>query len=237
MLRKFARYFKGNTDGLTREFERRRAVVEARRTDYFRWSNRSNYDPLWAERLAIAVSFLGSALWVVDLGCGAQDLRGLLPPEVFYLPMDIVGWTADTLTCDINAGLLPPDYLELADVCCMMGVLEYVYDPDRLMAALSGTVETLIVSYNATDFSAIERHRNGWVNSLSVADFLALLDRHGYRVIAADRYLDQIVVKAVNSGFGAEQAVKRKDGREAFLGRFTSNAPAMERAKQKTGAP
>lgn len=224
-------------DGASKRMEglRRLLVIAARKTDYSRWRDQRSYNPAWAERLGLALSYLGDARWVVDLGCGSQDMRSRLPPEAIYLPMDLVKWTPDTLACDINAGSLPTAYIELGDVCFLLGVLEYVYQPDPLFSALGQHAEKIVLSYNAADLSSADRHRNGWVNAMSVAEVVALVQRHGFQVTSTGRYLDQILIEAVNPDFDDDRRARREEARRSFL---SARSGAEGRpVQQKTGAP
>lgn len=190
-------------DGLPRgERQRRRRIIQSGQTDLLRWSAAENYNTAWAERLDAALSFIGGAKWVADIGCGMQELRRRLSSGSVYLPMDIRRWTEDTVVCDINKRILPTAYIAMADVCVMMGLIEYIYDPEWLFQTLGQSTEAILFSYNAIDICQADRVRNGWVNSLSIGDCVRLTLEAGFRIEGVDRFNEQVILKALNTGFG-----------------------------------
>jgi hypothetical protein len=98
----------------------------------------------------------------------------------------------------------------------MMGVLEYVYEPEWLFARLAEYAEGIVFSYAAADTSKADRRGNGWVNAFTTDDLFAMLGRTPYRVVQLRFYEDQILVKAVNPDFGRERMALREERRQAF---------------------
>jgi hypothetical protein len=199
-----------------RERARRQQVIAARQTDCLRWQNAASYNPSWATRLDSAMPLMAEALWVADLGCGMQDLRKRMAPAATYLPMDIKRWTDDTLVCDLNAQQLPELYISLCDVCVVMGVLEYLYEPDWLLARLAEYAEGIVLSYNASDRAKVDRPGNGWVNAFSADEILGMVERTPYRVTKVGRHGEQILVKAMRPDFDAACRERRDERRRAF---------------------
>ncbi len=128
-----------------REYARRRHIVNTKHTDVERWRNTQNYQDHWTRRMSSALSLRGDAEWVCDLGCGSQKMRNLLPKNIAYLPMDIVKWTNDTCVCEINQKILSNEYLAVCDLCYLLGVLEYIYEPSWLFDVLAVNVETVVL--------------------------------------------------------------------------------------------
>ena len=217
MFRKLGFVLKGrHALRAARERARRRRSIAARRTDIRRWLNAGSYNPSWADRLDSAMPLIGDALWVADIGCGLQALRQRLAPAVTYLPMDLQRWTDDTVLCDLNAKQLPDDYLSVCDVCVVMGVLEYVYEPDWLLQRLAEHVEALVLSYNPADRGAVDRPSNGWVNAFTADEILAVVERASFRIEAVSAYGDQILIKAVRRDFDDACRERRDVRRRAF---------------------
>jgi hypothetical protein len=201
---------------VARERSRRQKVIDARKTDVARWRNRASYNPSWASRLDSAMPLLAGAAWVADLGCGMQALRARLGSDATYLPMDLKPWTGDTLICDLNARDLPDHYIALCDVCVVMGVLEYLYDPDWLLARLAEHAETIVLSYTAVDMVIADRAGNGWVNAFTSDEVVRMVERAGYGVVGLGRHDDQLLVKASRSDFDAVRRAHRDARRLAF---------------------
>ena len=227
-LRKFARRLLGRNGGNNAELQQRRHAVAAQKTDYRRWTDAKNYNPQWATRSHLAIELLGDARWVCDLGCGAQDLRKLLPSDSFYLPMDLKKWTEETLVCDINNKVLPPDYLEASDVCFVMGVLEYIYDGRWFLNELALSAEVIVISYNVAELCKVTREDNGWVNNLTTEQFKNLIEGAGYRIEDTRLYENaRLIIRATNPAFGQDARAARDAGRQRLLEARAAKIPAQ----------
>lgn len=121
------------------------------RPDPSRWHLRESFLQDWSRRAEKAVEFLRpDDRTVVEIGCGAnQALRSLIGDRI-YLPADLHQWTQDTIVCDLNAGQYPST-LDKADVCFMLGVLEYLEDVPTVLHTLAGRVPSIVVSYTTRD--------------------------------------------------------------------------------------
>src|SRR5271154_6684946 len=88
----------------------------------------------WQPRAAAAAEWLADAARVADLGCGTMRLERFLRPGQGYLPVDVARRDERTLVLDLNE---PSDLARLpaADACALLGILEYAYRPDALLAA------------------------------------------------------------------------------------------------------
>ena len=232
MLKKLRLVLKGrNMARVARERARRERIIAARQTDYRRWHDPASYNASWETRLDTAMPMLADARWVADLGCGMQDLRKRLAPGTIYLPMDIKRWTDDTLLCDLNAKQLPDLYISLCDVCVILGVLEYVYEPEWLLARLAEHAESLVLSYNAADLASLDRAGHGWVNAFDTGDILGMVERTPYRVATVAFHGAQMLVKATRRDFDAACREQREARRRAF--RAEGASPVATPAGQK----
>ncbi len=216
-FRKFIRLLltKGGNE---RELQRRRHAVAERKTDYHRWTQAKNYNPQWSSRSHVALDLLKDAKWVCDLGCGPQELRKLLPADTVYLPMDLKQWSDDTVVCDINNKLLPKEYLELSDLCFVMGVLEYVYDGPWFLNALASHAQGIVISYNVAELCKVKREDNGWVTNLTTEQFKLLVETAGFKIDDTRIYDNaQLIIRAVNRNFDRSALSQRQLRRDEFL--------------------
>jgi len=134
------------------------------------WLDPANYKEHWASRAEIAMTLLGSANAVCDLGCGApQTVRRLLKPGVTYLPADLKAWTPDTEICNLDIAQYPDRALAACDVCLLLGVLERLtVNAGEVFRSLRTRIPRLIFSYHPVDESG-KRYLD-WKNAYSNAE-------------------------------------------------------------------
>jgi hypothetical protein len=128
---------------------------------------------------------------VLDLGCGKMHVEKYLHPSCGYIPADLVQRDYRTLYCDLNKGIIP-DNIKETDIVLMLGVMEYVYNPIRVLQELSRHGKRVIISYCDTDTSnlkdTVARSRLGWVNAYSKSDLRSLFDQSGLKVISEEGF-------------------------------------------------
>jgi len=140
--------------------------------------------------------------------------------------MDIKPWTEDTIVCDVNQRVLPVDYVRLADLTFVVGVLEYLFDPAWLLSELAASTEGIIISYNVAELSTIRRADNGWVNDFTTEQVNALIEAAGFRIEDTRLYRgSELIIKATNPTF--DSATKRQMKRAQFLGVGLKAVPAQ----------
>ena len=103
------------------------------------WPARAKQAALLLESLQLPQ---GSTL--LDLGCGNQTVRAMLPPGIEYRPFDRIQRTPDTTVVDLAVDL--PN--ATGDVVTILGVLEYLPDPRRILQWAARNCRHLILSYN-----------------------------------------------------------------------------------------
>ena len=150
------------------------------RPDPARWHLRESFLQDWSKRAEKAAEFLKpEERTVVEIGCGAnQALRSLIGERV-YLPADLHQWTPDTELCDLNAGWYPAA-LAKADVCFMLGVLEYLDDVPSVMRTLVERVPSIIISYTTSDHHP--RRVAARTNRFSRIELLTIISDAGFVV-------------------------------------------------------
>jgi hypothetical protein len=189
---------------------RRRWCVAAGVTDRERWENAASYERFWSDRSAAAAKLCRPGQWVCDIGCGMQRLRALLPPSCMYLPADLRPWNNAVEVCDLNAGLLPERHLARCNVVTLLGVIEYIFDPARLLIGLGRRAETVVLSYNCTELADVDRAGFGWVNALTSEAVVDLLRQAGFRPDMVERFGSmEILVRASNTSFGKLRRARR----------------------------
>ena len=175
--------------------ERRRATIAAAKqqsTLIDRWS-REDVGKLdsWAERARAAVAHVRPGLRVLDIGCGAMALEGMLPQGCTYLPLDCVRRDARTIVCDLNREPFPA--IE-ADMALGLGVLEYLYDMPRFLRSLRAAVPRALLSYHPLDRNiGRDRWSLGWVNALNSVELAALLRHAGFKRVQAVPYKPKLL--------------------------------------------
>jgi len=151
-----------------------------RRSDYRTWGDASNLDPDWDERSKILAALVPAGSSVIEFGAGRLALKNFLPPGCQYTPSDLVDRGGGTVVLDLNAATLPD--LGRYDVAIFGGVLEYVFDLDRLAEHVSKAAGTVIFSYAASGFYSkpVERRLRGWVNNFSGDEVVGIFERAGF---------------------------------------------------------
>lgn len=171
-----------------KESERRKEVITQRKTDVERWSDPRQLEEFWAKRAEIAATLVTPGSTVLDLGCGSMALEKLLPPGCQYIPCDMVRRDERTLVCDLNSGVFPQ--VKEATVITVLGVLEYIYEPEPFIKKLYDYRLPIIISYIPTDSGIYpDRPAMGWVNHLSWQELAAIFQRigfHLYKVLRVD---------------------------------------------------
>ncbi|MBI1212303.1 MAG: hypothetical protein GC190_12625 [Alphaproteobacteria bacterium] len=166
------------------ETDRRKAVIAARETDIERWRDPKQLEAAWEARAVVAAQLIPAGMRVADIGCGAMRLEAHLPFACTYVPSDVVKRDERTVVADLNAADLPEEFLPGVDIVAMLGVWEYLYNPERTFAALARAGKPLVTSYCAVDLAPhFDRGALGWVNEMTGDQFVALAAAHGYRAV------------------------------------------------------
>jgi hypothetical protein len=145
------------------------------KTDYDRWEKTATQAPSWDERNRFIGAMIPEGASVIDVGAGNMTIRNFIPSSCVYQPVDCVKGCSDTLIADFNNGIIP-ELGRQYDYAICSGVLEYMQDPGRFLAVVSGWADTILLSYAVTNYKpdAAQRRSDGWFNDLSLADLAVL---------------------------------------------------------------
>ncbi len=152
-----------------------RTVVDPRQQR--RWRKNALSRPSWDDRNRLVATLIRPGQSVLDVGSGAQSLRGYLPPGGGYTPCDRVRISADTLVCDLNRPARLPDVVGF-DVAVCSGVCEYLWYPREVLGWVSRVADAAIVTYCPAKGGLrdrFERLAQGWLCHLSESEFQAIL--------------------------------------------------------------
>lgn len=182
------------------ETTRRKRIIVEGRTDLERWADAAQLETAWEPRSVAAAAFIPAGSAVLDIGCGAMALERHLPFSCRYQPADVVPRDGRTLVVDLNTDPFPAAAASEADVVTMLGVWEYLYDPDAVFKGLSKTGRPIVCSYCVRELlPSTDRRALGWVNDFSSPEFLALAARHGYRPAAQQVNERHVLYKLVTA--------------------------------------
>jgi len=177
----------------------RHVVGRAAATTILRWTGRSNgrwrrdqsLDVAWHERSMLMVRDIPAGSRVVDVGAGSEVVRGLLPEDCHYVPVDLVPRSPDTVVCDLNRDALPD---LTANWLVGSGVIEYVFDVDRLLSWMASVAPRIVFSYElADDETRYYRRSRSWVNDFTADQMRVLLSRHGLEVVGTAQWKRQTI--------------------------------------------
>jgi len=146
-----------------------------------RWAHPSEMDTEWNTRTHIMAKLIPANSSVLEFGAGSMVLRTYLPPGTQYTPSDIVSRSADTLVIDLNSKSPLPSFPS-HDIAVFGGVLEYIFDVERVVRHLSQHVRCVIASYAVTDNTprTFTRRALGWVNDMSDVTFRRHFEQNNF---------------------------------------------------------
>jgi FkbM family methyltransferase len=168
------------------------ALRQAGGSDGSRWSNWAALAPGSVERAKAASPFVPPVARLLDLGAGRMALRRRMPLGSHYQPADLVAWSADCLTLDLNRGIFPDGKY---DVIAALGLLEYLQHPAAILAAPRAASYRMIVTYPPYDraMPIAARRGFGWLNDIDLAGFESLLVGAGWRIARRAPVFDSLI--------------------------------------------
>ena len=156
-------------------------------TDTLRWTDQKNLLESWRYRSERAAQFLpaGSSK-LLDIGCGQMTIEQYLPKDCEYVPHDLIARDQRTLVHDLNKSEFPS--LNGATHVTVLGVLEYLNDPEGFWIWLAKSGARVILSYAPIHPSfSIERRRSmGWFNDFSKQEIVTMAEKAGFALVAEE---------------------------------------------------
>lgn len=145
-----------------------------------KWADIEYFENSWNDRVDVLASMLSKEqdTVVLDLGCGMQYLRKILPSTMLYVPVDYTTRSPDTVLCNFNNKEFPEVFGATAFIS---GCLEYIEDVSLFVSTISKHCSSAIISYcDIENFSDLQRRRNlAWTNDLSKRDIITLFAQWG----------------------------------------------------------
>jgi polysaccharide pyruvyl transferase WcaK-like protein len=148
-----------------------------------RWFKTLAPDPAWTERTEFIGRFIRQGLRILDIGAGTMDVRQLWAPA-HYTPVDIIQRDPTTHVVDLNQNSIPPHLIEGCELVSALGLLEYLNEPQQLLATLAQAKKPVVCTYAATDYfpDLHARDKNSWRNHWSMTQFEAMAVEAGFLI-------------------------------------------------------
>ena len=168
-----------------------------KRTDYLRWKKRDQLFEDWNERTSILASMVQSRSIVIEFGAGNMALKNLLPVGCEYTPSDIVQRNPYFIKCDLNEAI--PFDISIYNTAVFSGVLEYVFDIDKVFQQLSNSINNIVLSYACKEITNANRLRNGWLSDYSRMELETIFKKYDYQVIDYREWKNQSIFNLIKS--------------------------------------
>lgn len=156
----------------------------------FNCSDQAN--PTWHQRAELCAELVGSLefsskkeLALADIGCGDQKLREALRQRglnCHYEGFDLMPQSSDVTRFDLQSDVLPRTY----DVVVLLGVIEYLEQVEKVLAALVLKAPWLVLSHviRQGDYYTTERRVElGWRNHFTETEIGRVLENNGLAVV------------------------------------------------------
>jgi hypothetical protein len=164
-----------------------------KKSDYGRWKTNKNLQKSWDARTKIIAGLIHEGASVLEFGCGRMVLKSLLPVNCTYLPSDISYRGEGTLVCDLNKMPLPD--FGFYDVIVFSGVLEYIFDIDKLFGHIKNNCQFIIASYafKRTNQNISWRRKQGWVNDYTLESIQTIFLKNGFYILKTIKWNSQLI--------------------------------------------
>jgi hypothetical protein len=172
---------------------RTQKLRQEKKSDYSRWANQDELQKNWDERTLLISKLVSDDSKVIEFGSGNGVLRKYLPSGCTYQGSDLVKRFPDLIVCDLNEGI--NFSLREFDTAIFSGVLEYVYDLDRIFSQLKEEIGTVIMSYCCKDLSTVNRLKMGWLSDFERKDLENTFFKNGFKIIEYMEWKGQSIYK------------------------------------------
>lgn len=173
--------------GKTKELRQRK------KSDFSRWAKQDELHDNWNERTFLLSELVKENSRVIEFGAGNMSLEENLPSGCSYQGSDLVKRFPDMIVCDLNEGI--NFSLSKYDTAVFSGVLEYVYDIDKIFSQLRTEITTVIMSYCCKDQCTVNRLRMGWLSDYSQNELEEIFHRNGFQVKEYRQWKNQSIYK------------------------------------------
>jgi hypothetical protein len=178
--------------------------------------------PSWDGRNALLVKHIRPGSSVLDLGSGAQTLRGLLPAGCDYQPCDVVDSGPGVLRCDFNRDIWPR-VTTRPDVVVVSGVMEYLEQPRDFLARVVTLGDRILLTHAFRPEGQVAQGRM-WKTHLTQPELEALFTElrlrwrlldswhqtHGIYALRAPRAPASEIGERIDEPIGGELQIDRR---------------------------
>ncbi|WP_433833663.1 hypothetical protein [Flavobacterium anhuiense] len=153
---------------------------EQKKSDVERWECNEQLFEDWNERTKILGDYIHSHSRIIEFGAGNMFLKDYLKNYEIYTPSDVVKRFEETVVCDLNETLT----INLLDYNTVVfsGVLEYVYDVDKVFAQFNTEIKQIVMSYCCSDIVKLTREKNGWLSDYTYAQLVQIFEKYNYKI-------------------------------------------------------
>ncbi len=171
-------------------------LKEGKKSDFKRWENSKELLEDWNERTSIIAAMVKPNSLLIEFGAGNMYLKKMLPDGCSYTPSDIYARTSEILVCDLNE-IIPFD-IKKYDTAVFSGVLEYVYDVDKVFRQLSDSIDNIVISYACRDISNANRLKSGWLSDYSKKELEAIFKKYSYQIFEYEEWRNQSIYSLIH---------------------------------------
>ena len=161
-------------------------------SDIERWKKNTELHLNWNERTAIIAKMIPSQANIIEFGAGNMELKNLISNDQRYTASDICERYPGTLICDLNKEINLN--LDPYDTAVFSGVLEYVYDVNKIFAALKRyDVNHVVLSYACSDISKAPRLERGWLSDFTRKELEKIFSKYNFEILEYSEWRKQSV--------------------------------------------
>lgn len=160
--------------------KRTQGLRNTERSDLERWENNKELLKNWNERTRLMAEMVPVSAKVIEFGAGNMALKNYLPSTCEYQGSDLLQRSPEMIVCDLNKGI--NFSLSTYDTAVFSGVLEYIFDIEKVFEQLKGEIKTIIVSYACSDISSANRLASGWLSDYTKKSLEEIFFHNGYNI-------------------------------------------------------
>ena len=204
-LRNFAKRIRNQTfsrNGSGNSALRYSPENKSRLPDRKRWGDPKSYSPPWSSRAEMASGLIPDGASILEIGVGAGDFRNRVQGRCRYEGADLAPLEDTTLILNLETDPSPDKEY---DFVVLLGVLEYIYEPENAARKLCAAAPNVVCSYccrleNASTADvADQRGGMGWVNDFTHDEFVALFSNNSFsvqssRIYNKAEYFEQVLM-------------------------------------------